>query len=53
MGAKLALVSAAARAQAADLRRRIDYVELASYPRFARRYADSCRLPARVEEVSS
>lgn len=53
MGAKLALVSSAARARASELRRRIDYLELASYPRFAHRYADSCRLPPVGEEVSA
>ncbi len=49
MGAKLTLVSAAARAEARALRQRIEYIELASYPGFSRRYADSCRLPSREE----
>jgi uncharacterized 2Fe-2S/4Fe-4S cluster protein (DUF4445 family) len=46
MGSKLALISAAARRRARELRSRIEYVELAAYSGFARRYADCCRLPA-------
>ena len=53
MGAKLALTSAAAREQARDLRDRVEYIELASYPGFSRRYADSCRLPAVTERASA
>jgi len=51
MGAKLALTSAAMRAHARELRGRIDYIELAGYPRFSRRYADSCRLPRTGERI--
>ncbi|HLG09761.1 MAG TPA: ASKHA domain-containing protein [Gaiellaceae bacterium] len=51
MGAKLALTSAGMRAQARELRERIDYIELAGYPRFSRRYADSCRLPRTRERT--
>jgi uncharacterized 2Fe-2S/4Fe-4S cluster protein (DUF4445 family) len=51
MGAKLALTSRTIRAQARELRTSIDYIELAGYPRFARRYADSCRLPGAPERV--
>jgi len=51
MGAKLALTSEAVRAQARELRASIDYIELAGYPRFSRRYADSCRLPSALERV--
>jgi uncharacterized 2Fe-2S/4Fe-4S cluster protein (DUF4445 family) len=46
-GAKLALTSAQARADARRLRTRIEYLELASYPGFARLYAQSCLLPTR------
>jgi uncharacterized 2Fe-2S/4Fe-4S cluster protein (DUF4445 family) len=53
MGAKLALTSEAARAEARELRGRIDYIELAGYPRFSRRYADSCRLPPTAAEVAA
>jgi uncharacterized 2Fe-2S/4Fe-4S cluster protein (DUF4445 family) len=45
MGAKLALISGAIRAQARELRSRVDYIELAGYPGFSRRFADSCLLP--------
>ena len=51
MGAKLALASAAARVQARALREHVEYIELASYPRFSRRYADSCKLPAREGSI--
>jgi uncharacterized 2Fe-2S/4Fe-4S cluster protein (DUF4445 family) len=44
MGAKLALTSAAVRAHARELQRHIEYIELARYPGFSRRYADSCLL---------
>ena len=44
MGAKLALISSAVRAEARELCRRVDYIELARYPNFARLYARSCLL---------
>ncbi len=53
MGAKLALTSAAVREQARRLRASIAYIELASYPDFARRYARSCRLPPARERVAT
>jgi uncharacterized 2Fe-2S/4Fe-4S cluster protein (DUF4445 family) len=53
MGAKLALTSAAAREQARELRERVEYIELAGYPGFSRRYADSCRLPAATVDMSA
>ena len=53
MGAKLALTSEPVRAHARELRGRIDYIELAGYPRFSRRYADSCLLPPTPEGVRS
>lgn len=44
MGAKLALISSAVRAEAGAVRRRVDYIELARYPGFPRLYARSCLL---------
>jgi uncharacterized 2Fe-2S/4Fe-4S cluster protein (DUF4445 family) len=51
MGAKLALTSRAARSRARELRERVEYIELAGYDRFSRRYADSCLLPPVSEGV--
>ena len=51
MGAKLALTSQAARSRARELQERVEYIELAGYDRFSRRYADSCLLPLASEGV--
>jgi uncharacterized 2Fe-2S/4Fe-4S cluster protein (DUF4445 family) len=44
IGAKLALLSTALRERARELRHRVEYLELATHPRFARSFARSCRL---------
>jgi uncharacterized 2Fe-2S/4Fe-4S cluster protein (DUF4445 family) len=44
MGAKLALVSAAKRAEAAEIARRVDYIELATVPGFAHTFAQAMYL---------
>jgi uncharacterized 2Fe-2S/4Fe-4S cluster protein (DUF4445 family) len=44
MGAKLALISSAVREQARELCGRVDYIELARYPKFPRLYARNCLL---------
>jgi len=44
MGAKLALLSTARRAEAAGLHSRVRYVELAQYPSFAKMFARNCQL---------
>ncbi|MCC6224656.1 MAG: DUF4445 domain-containing protein [Thermoleophilia bacterium] len=49
LGAKLALASAAVRAEARDLLDRVDYLELASYPGFSRLFGQNCRLAAVAE----
>jgi uncharacterized 2Fe-2S/4Fe-4S cluster protein (DUF4445 family) len=45
-GARLMLASTEARAQARDLARRIEYLELTVVPRFNRYFANAVRLPA-------
>jgi uncharacterized 2Fe-2S/4Fe-4S cluster protein (DUF4445 family) len=44
-GAKMALVSQQARAQAAAIARRVEYVELTTHPRFTQAYAAALMLP--------
>lgn len=51
MGAKLALTSRDVRSQARELQERVEYIELAGYDRFSRRYADSCLLPLESDGV--
>ncbi len=48
MGAKIALISKEMRAQAAQIARRVEYIELTNYPSFAEEFTRSMRLgPAR------
>jgi len=44
IGAKLALLSSPKRVQAQELHRRVNYIELATYPRFAYIFAKNCQL---------
>jgi uncharacterized 2Fe-2S/4Fe-4S cluster protein (DUF4445 family) len=44
MGAKLALLSTPKRAEAQALSARINYIELATYPKFSNLFARNCRL---------
>ena len=43
-GARMALVSMARRREAADLARRIEYIELAAEPRFGQIFANATRI---------
>jgi uncharacterized 2Fe-2S/4Fe-4S cluster protein (DUF4445 family) len=48
IGARMALLSASQRAAARELGHRLEYIELATYPEFSRRFARACTLTRQI-----